>query len=66
MPPDKPPPYRIEWRLNLVTQWQLMGNSDKHDAARTLAKEVRGRHGGQTRVIVQHVIELAGVGTGAP
>ena len=52
-------PYRVEWRHNLAANWSLMEQVETHDLAVEKADAVREQFGGQTRLIVQHVIEVA-------
>lgn len=51
-------PYRVEWRTNLVTNWQLISDQSKHEAALEAAGEAIKKWGGQARVVSQHVIAL--------
>jgi hypothetical protein len=53
-------PYRVQWRPDLVTQFVLIGDRDRHEEATALAKESRDKWGGQTRIISQHVIKIDG------
>lgn len=55
-------PYRVEWRCNLTTGWLLAKAYDTHDAAIDAAGDFRREHGGQTRVVTQHVIHAEGLG----
>jgi hypothetical protein len=54
--------YRVEWRANLTTLWVLAQSTDGHEEARNLAARHLAAHGGQVRIIVQHVIEARGLG----
>ena len=50
-------PYRIEWRPNFVTNWILLrGAVMTHDEAMRLMDTEHKEHGGQVRVVTQHVI----------
>lgn len=55
-------PYRVEWRAHLTTRWLRAAEADHHEDAMAVAQIWREQHGGQTRVISQHVIEVVGLG----
>jgi hypothetical protein len=55
-------PYRVEWRANLVTGWVRVKDHATHEDALDEADESRRKWKGQTRVISQHVIAVAGLG----
>lgn len=55
------PPYRIEWRSNLVTGWVNVTPEDfdrTHESALDAANDAIEKWGGQARVISQHVIAV--------
>lgn len=56
------PCYRIERRPNLVTGWVLLRSYQTHTEAIEAMHEEHAKYGGQVRVIVQHVIEIVGLG----
>lgn len=51
------PPYRVEWRPNLVVRWSLVGPAGTRERADALARESLAKWGGYCRLIAQHVIE---------
>lgn len=53
-----PKPYRVEWR-HPTTNWILVDGADDHEEAIELADAAVKAHGGEARVIVQHVIHRA-------
>jgi hypothetical protein len=60
--PFKLTSYRIEWRAHLDTQWLVVANVEGHDEALGKRDAVFDEHGGQVRVVVQHVIDAKGLG----
>lgn len=57
-------PYRVEWRPNLVTRWWLIKDCKTHEQALDEADVAREKWSGQTRVVSQHVVAVAGFGGG--
>ena len=55
-------PYRVEWRASLVTGWSARQDANTHDDALDEARRMVERHGGQARVVSQHVIGAEGLG----
>lgn len=49
-------PYRVEWRPNLVTNWQLIGVRATREEADALAVHTLEQHKGYCRLLTQHVI----------
>lgn len=54
--------YRIEWRPDLTCQWVRLCSADTHKEAMRVLEDQHREHKGQVRVIVQHVIEVKGLG----
>jgi hypothetical protein len=52
------PPYRVEWRPDLVTNFWAHKNAASLEEARAIAADLRRQHPGQTRIIVQAVTEV--------
>lgn len=57
------PAYRVEWRPNLITNWQRYSDAESHSAAVAVARVAVKKHGGQARAIVQHVFHREGIGS---
>jgi hypothetical protein len=55
-------PYRVEWRPYVTNGWLLIAGAHGHEKARQVAADTREKHGGQTRIVTQHVIEAEGLG----
>jgi hypothetical protein len=49
-------PYRVEWRPNLVTNWQLSGLRPTREEADALAVNTLASYNGYCRLLTQHVI----------
>jgi hypothetical protein len=49
--------YRVEWRTEFSTGWNLVGYYGSHGGARRGAARAREQFNGRTRIIVEHVIE---------
>lgn len=55
-------PYRVQWRVNLVTNWQYMSEWLTLEQAQLEADAMLQRHNGQVRVIHQTVTSVRGLG----
>jgi hypothetical protein len=53
------PPYRVEWRPDLVTRWLLIDHAGTRDEADDLAEKALKDHKGYVRLITQHVISAS-------
>ena len=54
--------YAVHWRSHLTTGWMSLTSADSRAEAITKATTLREKHGGQTRIVAQEVVQADGLG----